>query len=155
MATVGLGIKDIKGSEDYKHYYHTDSSGNIWVDGKGLPIELAIPLHDQHVDTVSPESLWNGIQIRNQIHTDVSIPSFFANTHATSSTMINPEGAYSVPKMPFNNEPVSPIVNKTASNTKEDLADDRTLFNITYKLAQTVLQTTEKLVNDPKMPKAT
>ena len=43
MATVGLGIKYIKGSEVYKHYYHTDSSDNIWVHAKGLPIELAIP----------------------------------------------------------------------------------------------------------------
>ena len=64
--------------------------------------------------------------------------------------MINQEGEYSVPKMPFDNEPFSPTVNKTASNTKENLADDKTLFNITNELAQTVLQTTEKLVNDQR-----
>ena len=39
MATVGLDIKDIKGPEDYKNYYHTDGLGDIWVDGKGHPIE--------------------------------------------------------------------------------------------------------------------
>ena len=32
------------------------------------------------------------------------------------------------------------------------MADDRTLFNIASELAQTGLQTTEKLVNDPKTP---
>ena len=57
MATVGFGIKYIKGLEDYKHYYHTESPGNIGVDWKGLHIELAIPLHGQHVDAVSSESL--------------------------------------------------------------------------------------------------
>ena len=119
LATVGLGIKDIKGPEDYKHYYHTDGSGNIWVDVKGLPIELFILLQNQHIDM--PESLCSGRQTRNLMHTDVSIPTFPANNHATNSTMINPEGVYSVPKMPFDNEPVSPIVNKTASNIKVDL----------------------------------
>ena len=101
---------------------------------------LVIPLQGQHVDTVSPESLWNGRQTRNQIHTYVSIPTIPTNNHATNSTMINPEGAYSVPKMPFDNEPVSPIVNRTASNTKVELVDYRTLFNITNQLALTILQ---------------
>ena len=44
MATVGLDIKDIKGPEDYKNYYHTNGLGDIWVDGKGHPIELTVPI---------------------------------------------------------------------------------------------------------------
>ena len=107
-----MAIKDIKGSKDSKHYYHNDSSANIWVDRKGLPIVLASPLQSQHVHNVSSESFWNGRQTRNQIHTDVSVPTFPANNHATNSIMINPEGGYSVPKMPFDNEPVSPVVKK-------------------------------------------
>ena len=43
MTTVGLDIKDIKGPEDYKNYYHADGLGDIWVDGKGHPIELTVP----------------------------------------------------------------------------------------------------------------
>ena len=44
MATVDLDIKDIKGPEDYMSYYHTDGLGDIWVDGKGHPTELTVPL---------------------------------------------------------------------------------------------------------------
>ena len=47
----------------------------------------------------------------------------------------------------------SPLLLKnTESNTKEGLADNRTLFNITNELAQTALQNTKKLVNDLKTP---
>ena len=44
------------------------------------------------------------------------------------------------------------LLTKHASNRKENLADGMTLFQITNELAKTVLQTTEKLVNDPTSP---
>ena len=65
MATVGLNIK---GPEDYKNYYYTDSLGDIWVDGKGHHIELTVPLQGQQVQSVSPETLWYGIQTRHMTH---------------------------------------------------------------------------------------
>ena len=79
MTTFGLGIKDSKRPEDYKHYYHTDNSGNIWVDGEGIPFVSAIPLQGHHFDMVSPEILQIGRQTRNQIDTDVPIPTFPTN----------------------------------------------------------------------------
>ena len=57
MATMGLDIAGIKGPEDYKNYYHTNSLEDTWVDGKGHPIELTVPLQGQQVQSVSPETL--------------------------------------------------------------------------------------------------
>ena len=57
MATVSLDIKDMKGPENYKNYYHTDGLGDIWVDGKGHRIELTVSLQGQQVQSVSPETL--------------------------------------------------------------------------------------------------
>ena len=44
MVIVDLDIKDIKGPEDYKNCYHTDNLRDIWIDGKGHPIALTVPL---------------------------------------------------------------------------------------------------------------
>ena len=44
---------DIKGPKDYKLYFHTSMEGNVWLDGKGIPIPLDQPLVNQ-VDSISP-----------------------------------------------------------------------------------------------------
>ena len=58
---------NIKGSEEYKLYFHTLMEGNVWLDGKGKPIPPDQPLVNQ-VDSFSPKELWNSRCTRNSIH---------------------------------------------------------------------------------------
>ena len=132
MATVGLDIKDIKGPEDYKNYYHTNGLGDIWVDGKGHPIELSVPLQGQQVQSVSPETLWHGRQTRHMTHTDATIPTIPMS--ATNSTMVNPGGPNTL-----GNIPVSPIIDRQIGNTTVDMTDERHLFNIHSGITHTSL----------------
>ena len=123
MATVSLGIKYIKGSEDYKNYYHTDGLGDIWVDGKGHPIELTVPLQGQQVQSVSPEKLWHGRQTTHMTHTDVATPTIPMSS--TNSTMVNSGGPNTL-----GNIPVSPIIDRQIGNTTVDMTYERHLFNV-------------------------
>ena len=143
MATVGLDIKDIKGPEDDKNYYHTDGLGDIWVDGKGHPIELTVPLQGQQVQSVSPETLWHGRQTRHMTHTDTTIPTIPMS--ATNSTMVNPGRPNTL-----GNIPVSPIIDRQIGNTTVDMTDERHLFNVHSGITQTALQTIQNKINDPQ-----
>ena len=55
MNTTGILTPD-----DYSKLYHTDKNGQIWVDGRGLPIPLTQTLNN-HVDLVTPERLFNSM----------------------------------------------------------------------------------------------
>ena len=58
---------NIKGPEEYRLYFHTSMEGNVWLDGKGKPIPLDQPLVN-HVDSISPQELWNSRCTRTSIH---------------------------------------------------------------------------------------
>ena len=58
---------NIKGPEEYKLYFHTSMEGDVWHDGKGKPTPLDQPLVN-HVDSISPQELWNSRSIRTSIH---------------------------------------------------------------------------------------
>ena len=140
---MGLDIKDIKGPEDNKNYYHTDNLGEIWVDGKGHPIELTIPLQGQQVQSVSPETLWHGRQTRHMTHTDAITPTIPMS--ATNSTMVNSGGPNTV-----GNIPVFPIIERQIGDTTVDITDERCLFNVHSGIIQTALKTAQNRINDPQ-----
>ena len=48
----------IKGPQEYCKYFHTNSDGLVWIDGRGKPIPLDMNL-STHVDCESSEDLWN------------------------------------------------------------------------------------------------
>ena len=48
----------INGFQDYCKYFHTNSGGLDWIDGRGNPIPLDLDL-STHMDCKSPEDLWN------------------------------------------------------------------------------------------------
>ena len=143
MATAGLDIKDIKGPEDYKNYYHSDSLEYIWVDVKGHPIDLTVPLEGQQVQSVSPETLWHGRQTRHMSctgATTLTIPM-----SVTNSTMVNSGGPNTL-----GNIPVSPIIDRQIGDTTVDTTDEGHLSNAHSRIIQTVLQTAENRINDPQ-----
>ena len=89
----------ITGPEDYQKFYHMYSAGLVWLDKKGNPILLSLPL-DTHVETISPSELWNSIEIQNKVHKQ----NFVApSTGPANSTTI---GA----KVPILTIPTSPIM---------------------------------------------
>ena len=51
---------------DYSKLYHTDRNGQIWVDGRGLPIPLTQTLNT-HVGLVAPDRLFNSMQTRGRV----------------------------------------------------------------------------------------
>ena len=53
----------INGPQDYSKYFHTNSEGLVWVDGRGNPIPLDVDL-SSHVDCKSPDDLWNNRKTR-------------------------------------------------------------------------------------------
>ena len=46
----------INGPKDYSKYFHTNSEGLVWIDGRGNPIPLDMDL-STHVDCKSPVGL--------------------------------------------------------------------------------------------------
>ena len=89
----------ITGPEDYQKFYHMYSAGLVWLDKKGNPIPLSLPL-DTHVETISPSELWNSIEIQNKVHKQ----NFVApSTGPANNTTI---GA----KVPILTTPTSPIM---------------------------------------------
>ena len=57
----------INGPQDYSKYFHTNSEGLVWVDGRGNPIPLDMDL-SSHVDCKSPDDLWNNRKTRQGLH---------------------------------------------------------------------------------------
>ena len=55
------------GPQDYSKYFHTNSEGLVWVDGRGNPIPLDMDL-SSHVDFKSPDDLWNNRKTRQGLH---------------------------------------------------------------------------------------
>ena len=127
----------------HKNYYHNDGIGDIWVDGKGHPIELTVPLQGQQVQSVSPETLWHGRQTRHMTHTDVTTPTIPMS--ATNSTVVNSGGPNTLC-----NILVSPIIDRLIGNITVDMADERHLFNVHIGIMQTALQTFQNRINDPQ-----
>ena len=107
-----MSIADIKGPKDYAKFYHTNSAGDIWLDGKNHPIPLEHPL-TTHVSFIDAKSLWHARQTRSKIHPQVSQPQKGGPYNSTSLDNTVP---------PLSN-PASPIKDTTVdmSNT-EDLA---------------------------------
>ena len=48
-------------------YFHNNSEGLVWVDGRGNPIPLDVDLSSQ-VDCKSPDDLWNNRKTRQGLH---------------------------------------------------------------------------------------
>ena len=42
----------LKGPQDYQNYFHTTWEGLVWLDGKGNPILVTVPLN-AHVGTTA------------------------------------------------------------------------------------------------------
>ena len=57
----------INGPQDLCKYFHTNSEGLVWIDGRGNPIPLDMDLNT-HVDCKSPVDLWNNRKTRNGLH---------------------------------------------------------------------------------------
>ena len=53
--------------QDYCKYFHTNSEGLVWIDGRGNPIPLDMDL-STHVDCKSPEDLGNHRKTRQGLH---------------------------------------------------------------------------------------
>ena len=107
---ANLGFNTILGPEDYQNYFHTDSSGNIWVDEKGNPITLQRKLTG-HKDTISPEILWQSRQTRQKTHQPTPTPQ----SKVPNSTMVDPNNQGKLDQLPC-----SPITNKPGPSTVQD-----------------------------------
>ena len=105
----------VRGPTNYQTYYHTDEAGDIWVDGKGNPIEITRQLTG-HVAAKSPHELWNSIQTRNRTHP----PST-----AHHSTVLTPNN-----QKPLDTLPHSPI----SGNLTNHNLETENLFGGTDKL---------------------
>ena len=107
---ANLGFNTILGPEDYQNYFHTESSGNIWVDEKGNPITLQRKLTG-HKDTISPETLWQSRQTRQKTHQPTPTPQ----SKVPNSTMVDPNNQGKLDQLPC-----SPITNKPGPSTVQD-----------------------------------
>ena len=69
-----MDLFKINGPQDYYKYFHTNSEGLVWIDGRGNPIPLDMDL-SSHMDCKSPEDLWNHRKTRQGLHTkDTTCP---------------------------------------------------------------------------------
>ena len=48
-------------------YFHTNSEGLVWIDGRGNPIPFDMDL-STHMDCKSQEDLWNNRKTRQGLH---------------------------------------------------------------------------------------
>ena len=63
-----MDLFKIKGPHNYFKYFHTNSEGLVWIDGRGNPIPLDMDV-STHVECKSPVDLWNNKKARHRLHT--------------------------------------------------------------------------------------
>ena len=88
----------INGPQDYSKYFHTNSEGLVWVDGRGNQIPLNMDL-SSHVDSKSPDDLWNNRKTRQGLHSKDLPAQGRGPTNSMATTQ----------NIPPLTEPISPI----------------------------------------------
>ena len=53
-----FNMVDVRDPVEYQKHFHTDKDGMVWLDGKGHPIPLNVPMGTE-IDKISPTNLWN------------------------------------------------------------------------------------------------